>query len=292
VSRWWEKGVRRGKERIEGVRARLLRRPFIRFVYNVIRALGRDYAGIMAAGLSYYAFLSLFPLTIGLISILGFLLPSKNVYTVIFNFLSQNIPASTDVLQSAIRDIIQMRGTLGVISIIGLLVGGSGVLSAISLAINRAWGLFPRPIYIRKPQEIAMVLAIGLIILLLLGLTTGLSFLSSIALPGVSILQFFLARAISFVLVLAIFLLLYRFIPNTRVHWRDIWRGTLITGIIFQLALYGFTYYLQNFASYQMIYGPLSSLVVILVWIYISSFLLILGAEINAVYNERFQPRR
>jgi len=283
VKRWVGWGKR--------VRDRLFQHAFVRFSYNVAQTLGKDYVGIMAAGISYYAFLSIFPLLVGLIAILGFLLPSESIYDIIFNFLQQNVPISTDFIESTIRNIIDLRGTLGLIGIGGLIFGGTAVLSAISLAVNRAWNLWPRPIWIRKPQEFVMVLVIGVIILLLLGISTGLSFLDNIALPGIGLLQYALFRLISFLLVLAIFLLLYKFIPNTQVRWSDIWRGALLGAIMFELALFGFTVFLRYFATYDIIYGSLASIVIILIWIYISSFILILCAEINSVYNRMFRQR-
>lgn len=273
------------------VRVRLFQFTFVRFAYNVAQTLGRDYVGIMAAGLSYYAFLSLFPLVVGLISILGFLLPSESISQIIFNFLEQNIPTSTDILESNIRSIVELRGTLGLISIAGLLFGGTAVFSAISLAVNRAWDLWPRPFYLRKPQEIAMILSIGLVILLLLGLSTGLSILGDFNLPGFNILMPILTRLLSFVLIMATFLLLYKFTPSAPIRWRDIWRGALLGAIMFQIALFGFAFFIRNFSGYNLIYGSLTSTVVILIWIYISSFILILCAEINAVYYQMFTKK-
>jgi membrane protein len=281
--RLWEWGNR--------VRIRLFQFTFVRFAYNVAQTMGRDYVGIMAAGVSYYTFLSLFPLVIGLISILGFLLPSESIYEIIFTFLEQNIPTSTEVLETNIRRIVELRGPLGLISIAGLFFAGTAVFSAVSVTVNRAWGLFPRSFFIRKPQEIAMILSIGLIIILLLGLSTGLSLLGNLDLPAFGIFEAILPRALSFVLITAIFLLLYKFTPSAPVRWRDIWRGALLGAIMFQAALFGFAFFIQNFSSYSLIYGSLTSIVVILIWIYISSFILILCAEINAVYYQMFTQK-
>jgi membrane protein len=96
---------------------------------------------------------------------------------------------------------------------------------------------------------------------------------------------------VTFMLIAAVFLLLYKFIPNTKVYWADIWRGAILGAIMFQFALFGFTFFLQNFSAYNLIYGSLTSLVVLLIWIYISSFILILCAEINTVYNRMFRKR-
>jgi len=285
---WFKGFIKRGVEWGGNVWNRLYRFTFVRFAYNVAQTLGKDYVGIMAAGLAYYAFLSLFPLIVGLISILGFLLPSEEIYEVIFNFLERNVPVSTDFIESNIRSIVNLRGTLGIISIFGLIFGGTAVLSAISLAVNRAWNLWPRPIWIRKPEEFLMVLAIAVMVVLLFGISTGLSILGDQNIPGVGFIQFALSRIAPFILILSVILLLYKFIPSSSIRWRDIWRGAVIAAVMFQLALYGFSFFLNNFGAYELIYGSLASLVVTLIWIYISSFILIIGAEINAVYFNMF----
>lgn len=286
---WLKIFISRRKEQAKRIQESLFRLTLVQFSYNVAKTLGRDYVGIMAAGLSYYAFLSLFPLISGLIAILGFLLPSESIYQIIVDVLRQNIPASTEIIESTIMSVIELRGQLGLIGIVGLLFGGTAVFSAMSLAINRAWNLFPRSFIFRKPIEIAMVLFVGLIIILLFGISTALSLLGTVAVPGIGMFLSVLARIISFLFTLVIFLLIYKYIPNFRVYWGDIWRGALLGAVMFQLALFAFTYFLNNFAAYELIYGSLASLIAILIWIYISSFILILCAEINVVYNSMFR---
>lgn len=134
-----------------------------------------------------------------------------------------------------------------------------------------------------------MILAMGLMVLVLLGIATFLSYLDTLSLPGITVIEYLLSKLVSFALLMSIFLLLYKFTPRKTIYWRDIWLGSLIGAIAFQIALVGFTIFIRRFADYQLVYGSLASLVVILVWIYISSFILIICAEINSVHYSMFR---
>ena len=83
----------------------------------------------------------------------------------------------------------------------------------------------------------------------------------------------------------AVFLLLYKLIPNTRTYWRDIWPGALLAAVLFEIARALFIFYINNYANYQLIYGSIASIIVLLVWIYYSAFIMILGAEFAFQYG-------
>jgi membrane protein len=273
------------RENIEKIQVRLERIPFVRFVLEVIKALGKDDAGIMAAGLSYYAFLSLFPLILGMVSVLGFFLPSEKVQEAVFEFLRQGIPVSTEVLEENIQYVIQIRSALGLVGIFGLLLGSFGIFSAVRRVVNRAWGVRPRPIHLSKPLEMAMLLGTGLLMILFFFISSGLSLLNQLLpfFPGGILLVF--THGVLFIITLGVLLLVYRYLPNTRVYWRDVWLGALIVAIMYHIVLFLFSIYVEHFTNYQIIYGSIGALIAILVWIYYSAFLFVLGAEINWVYS-------
>jgi membrane protein len=277
--------VRFFQERVDKIRARLDRIPVVHFATEVMRALGKDDAGIMAAGLSYYTFLSLFPLILGMISILGFFLPSEKVQSAVFDFLQENIPVSIEILRDNIQYVIQIRGALGLVGIIGLLIGALGIFSAVSRVVNRAWNVRPRPLHLSKPLEFAMLVGSGILLVILFLISSGISLLNQV-LPfihgGVVIL---LTQGISFCATFGVLLLIYRFIPNTKVYWSDVWRGALLVAILFHAVLFGFSLYVQNFTDYQVVYGSIGAIIAILVWIYYSAFIVIVGAEFNYVFS-------
>jgi membrane protein len=108
-----------------------------------------------------------------------------------------------------------------------------------------------------------------------------------LALPGiVSFLELSVGqlslRTLSWVMTFGIFLLIYRFVPNYKTHWRYIWPGALIAAVLFELGKSGFIWYLREFANYTQVYGSLTSAIVLLLWAYISSPILILGAQVSS----------
>jgi membrane protein len=84
--------------------------------------------------------------------------------------------------------------------------------------------------------------------------------------------------------------LLYKFVPNTKTHWRSVWPGALLAAALFELARTLFIFYLDNFANYQLIYGSITSIIILLIWIYYSAFIMILGAEFTFQYSRMHYP--
>ena len=162
------------------------------------------------------------------------------------------------------------------------------MFSAISLAINRAWDISRyRPFFTRKARELGMALSTGILFLLSLGASAILSILRGLF--GLPVAQLIIveagSRLVAFLLILTVFLLLYKFIPNTRTRWRYVWPGALLAAILFEIAKTLFMFYLENFANYQLIYGSITSIIGLLIWIFYSAFIMILGAEFTYQYG-------
>src|SRR5512139_1732629 len=103
---------------------RIFRNGLVKFIMRVMGEYGDDDGGTMAAGVSFYIFLSLFPLILGAIGLLGFFIASSNIEDQLFTFFRNNIPGATDVLQNNIEKVISLRGTLGIVGVLGLLWSG------------------------------------------------------------------------------------------------------------------------------------------------------------------------
>jgi membrane protein len=256
----------------------------VKFSFTLAHILGQHDLSNMAASISYFAFLSLFPLILALIAVFGLILPSETVQQQMIDFFAQYLPGSVSVIQSNIPDIIRFRSAFGTAGIIGLFWSGTGVFSAVSRGINRAWNIkYEHPFYIRKPRELGMILGTGILFLLSLGTSAALSFISGLNLPVpaglVNLATIFLAFSFSFV----IFILLYKVAPLSWISWRYVWPGALLAALLFEIAKTLFIFYLNHYNSYNNIYGPLASVIVLLVWIYYSAFILLLGAEFGSL---------
>ena len=277
---------RRVSDRFQRIRARLLAIPAVKLVVRTVQELGADDASHMAAGVAYYAILSLFPLMLGLLAVFGLFLPSETIQEELFDFFERNLPGATDVLKQNIEDVIRLRGAVGVVSLVLLFWSASAMFGAISRAINRAWDIHrDRPFHIRKLRDITMALGTGILFALSVGATSALSILPSTDLPVLGAAANVGTRLFAFLPSLAIFLLLYKFIPNTKTYWRFVWPGALLAAILFEVAKSSFVLYLDRFANYEQVYGSVGSVIALLVWIYFSAFILILGAEFSAEYG-------
>jgi membrane protein len=271
--------------RLQGNVRRLGERPAISFVINIIKELGEDGAGDMAGSIAYYAILSIFPLLLGVIALLGLFLPSETVQDQVFDFANQYLPGSNEFVKNNIDRIIEFRNSLGLFALFGLFWTGSAIFGAIGRVINRAWGIYKyRPFYIRKLRDIMLALGTSIIFFLSMASTVFASLIPVIDLPVLELLGAIAGWTAGVAFIFTAFLLLYKFMPNTKTSWRYVWPAAVFSTLLFEIATTAFTFYLTNFASYDIVYGSVAVVIILLVWIYISAFIIILGAEFASEY--------
>lgn len=249
----------------------------------------------LAAGVAYYALLSLFPLLLGLLSIGGILLSSEGMHLGLIDFITDNLPGSQVFVEQNIGEVVEFRGIVGIGAIIGFLWTASIGFGAVARSVNRAWGIRNnRPFYVAKPLHVLMALAVGVLFLVS---TSATSVIEVITDPerdlGIPIQAFFLKLGLGHLLLrivpwginIFIFLMIYRFAPNCKTYWRYIWPGALVAAVLFEISKGLFLWYLDNVAIYNQVYGSVASVIVLLFWIYVSAMILILGAEIGAEHS-------
>ena len=276
------------KANLQKTKAYLLKGSVVQLIARTAEESGNHDAGQRAAGVAYYAIISIFPLLLGLIAVFGFFLPSLNLQDQLLKFVGNNIPGATDILKDNIANVIKLRGVMSILSIVILFWSASALFSSISLAINRAWNVIRhRNFFIRKASELGMVFGTGILFLLSLGASSIITIMHGVLnLPTTSLVIVYISTKLAaFLLIFLVFLLLYKFIPNTKTYWRGVWPGALLVALLFELARTLFIFYLDNIANYQLIYGSITSIIVLLVWIYYSSLIMILGAEFTFQYS-------
>ncbi len=270
-----------------------LKFPPIMLVYRTVQEMKHDDATHMAAGVAYYSILSLFPLTIGILAVFSPLLPSDTVESALLDFLRTYLPGSDDAFRENLEATGGVRGAIGLVSVLGMFWSASAIFGAISKAVNRAWDVHEdRPFYIDKVRHIAMAFSVGLLFLLSVSTTTLLQFVDDIVGQNGGVMQVLeqdtvntVARVLPFLFSLSIFLLIYKYVPNTTTYWRYIWPGALLAALAFEVSKGFFILYLDNFADFERVYGSLGSVVVLLLWTYVSSLTLIIGAEFTSEYE-------
>ena len=254
-----------------------------------------DDATHLAAGVAYYAMFSLFPLLLGFLAVAGLVLTSEGVEQNFLDFVTENLPGSEQIVKDNVGQVVRVRGLVGIAAFIGLLWMASAVFGAINRAVNRAWKIRrDAPFYIAKPRQMVMALGVGVLFLLSTSATSAIQVLSDpnreLDLPGQGFLLglglgHLALRLVPWVMTLLIFLLVYRYLPNCKTYWRNIWPGAVVAAVLFEVGKSLFVWYLNNIATYDRVYGSLTSVMALLFWIYISALILILGAEISSEYG-------
>ncbi|MEE9323987.1 MAG: YihY/virulence factor BrkB family protein [Dehalococcoidia bacterium] len=262
-------------------------------VKRTIKEYGDDDCTHMAAGIAYYGVFSLFPLLLAGIFILSLLLESSTIQEEVLKFASDNFPVSATLITDNIDGAKDVRGFLGPIAVIGLLWSGSAVFGVINRSVNRAWDIEQkRPFFLQQVRRLAMAFTIGILFLLSLGVSSGLAILrdTSSSVAGFGFLQNNAVWEIMGSLLPALFsftafALIYRFIPNTKVYWYEVWPGALFATILYEAGKFVFIWYVGNVASLDRIYGSVASVLVLFLWAYVSANILLLGAEVSSEYG-------
>lgn len=268
--------------KVEQARARLIRIPFFAFLNEVIEGMGNDGASEVVGAIAYYAILSLFPLLLGVISVLGYFLPSASVQDQIFQFVETNLPAAKDILRLNIEGIINVRGVLGIFSIVALFWSAGAMFSAINRGVNRAWGLNVRhPLHIRKLREVSMSLGACVFFYVAITATAVLATFGA----GGGIIGGLALNLFEFLLVFFIFFILYKTSPVTKTHWRFVWPGALFATAAFALARVFMDIYFSRFSNLELVYGTIGSIIFLMIFVYYLAFTLIMGAEISSEYS-------
>ena len=265
-------------------------RFFIQLAFGAGTSLGKRYAGDMAASIAYYAILSVFPLLLGMIALLGIFLPQQIVQEQIFSFFTEYLPDSLDLIETNINQIIAARGTLGVVSAVGVLWAGSMIFGSINRVINQVWGISQlNPLWLRKPRDIGMALVVGLFLFLSIMVSLQLSSLPITGFPVTGPLIDAINRGAAFLLAFVAFLALYKLMPNTKTYWRYVWPGALGAAVAFVATMGIFIFFVDKIADWELIYGQIGSVIGFLILVYISAFILIIGAGVSAEYSRMKQ---
>lgn len=269
------------------------------FMKEAVKEFFIDNCTQLAAAVSFFLLFSLFPLALVAISVTGFILQSPATQLAVIAGIGNLLPVSGDFITNTMKGVADARGTIGIVAIIGLLVGGLSVFYSVSKALNAAWGIRqPRTFLRERLVDFCMMVGAGLLLLISISLTAGFSVVGQLNFPAWG--SMFLTNVlfwhclvflISAVLTFVVFLFLYRFVPNTPVRWRDIWGGALAAAICFEATKFFFLWFVGNFGRYNLIYGPIGALIALLMWTYVSAVIFLFCAKLTSVYaRQRGHP--
>ena len=249
-----------------------------------------------AAGVAYWTLFSLFPLALAGISVLGFLYPTPDAQDSIVEGIIEIVPVSQSYLAGLVQTVTESRGTLGTLAALGLLWTGTAVFSAIRKGINHAWHI-GRPHYflLERAIDLVMLLGVALLVFVHVLLVTDLFGVATLASDasraGYSVVIKVFFELVALSVTFGAFILLYKYVPNRSVVWGDIWHEAIVGAVLFQGVRLGFTWFISNFNSFNLVYGSLGALMAVLVWAYLSTMAIMLGAQLAYTYSGVFGSR-
>jgi membrane protein len=252
-----------------------------------------------AASIAYYALLSLFPFLLLVISLLGAVTADDADRVSVLSFVFRYFPTQLDFVTGQLDALRAARLQLGIAGSLALIWGSLGVFGAVTSAVNEAWGVEKqRSFWKHRLVSFLMLVAAGgvmMIALLLVSLiqmaqaTWFGAMLTSFA--WLTTLQSFAIRNLATMLLVIGVGLVFYFIPNAKIRFRDVWVGALLTGLLWRLAFQGFAWYIRMNSGLQMIHGSVAAVIVFLLWVYVSAIILMYGVEFTAAYA-RLRRRR
>lgn len=257
----------------------------VQLVIETVRQTIRDDVTLMAAGVAYYAVLSLFPLTLLLLAVLRLFSSAESSRQNLESFFSIYVPDSGAFVDQITGQAVGVTSLLGAIGFVGILWSGTAMISALTKAVNRAFGIHrDLPFYRDKPLSILLGMGVMLAFAASLFGTAAIEALSRLDIPVIGRLTWVqvVARLLPYAVTAATFGLVYKLLPQTITRWKDVVPVALLGAVFFQLAQVFFVFYLHRFGRFE-IYGSMSLLVVTMVWCYYSAIVVLVGAEVVAI---------
>jgi membrane protein len=266
--------------------------PFVeRIAERSVREFFAHQCPHLAASISFRVLFALFPLAIVAAAGFGLVVHTAGVQSDVIDAIVNNVPLSAsgkDQLRDLLRGATGGASALGFFAIVGLLWAASGLMAAIRVALNRAWDVSdPRPPLQGKGLDLLLVFAASLLFVLSFGLTVATRFVERYATSvvdalgigrGVSAAMF--GIAVPFVLAFSATLFLYWVVPAGKVFLRDLLPAALLVALVWAVLQIAFAIYLEHFGRYNAVYGSLGAIVAFLVFVYVSSNVFLLGAEV------------
>jgi membrane protein len=267
-------------------------------VKTTFRDFNRDKCGNLAAALSYYTIFSLAPMLIIVIAVTSLVFGDKAVTGEIYNQIKGMVgPESALSLQRMIES-AHKPGEGVVATIVGiatLLMGATAVFTHIQDSLNVIWGVRPKPkkavlkMLRDRVLSFGMILGVGFLLLVSLVLNAALAVLSGyIGGKGVMPVVFLwiIENLLSLTVTTVLFGMIFKFLPDARIAWRDVRVGAAATAVLFAIGKVLIGLYLGN-GNVVSAYGAAGAIVVIILWVNYSSLILFFGAEFTRVYSTR-----
>ncbi len=258
-----------------------------------------DDASQLAAALSYYTAVSVAPLLVLIVVIVGLFLGEELAESQLLTQLRGAIgPEGALFLQTALENADQptLASIAGILSSLTLLWSATNVFGQLQNSLNTIWDVEKKSSgglwNTIRTRFLSFTLVLGIAFLLLVSLVISAALTTFIEwgngiLPGMDWLWQVVNLVVSFGVVVLLFAAIYKVLPDVQIAWRTVWLGATVTALLFTLGKFILSWYLANAGS---TYGAIGSLVVFLLWVYYSAQILFFGAEFTQVYARHYAP--
>lgn len=272
------------------------------FLKQVFTNFSEDECPQMAASLAYYTIFALPPLLVIVLNVAGFVLDPGEVQ----GHLSRELTTlmgqqNAETVQGLVERASQHEGSIisTILGVIALLFGATGGVAQLQAALNKAWEVQPDPdrstiklFLLKRVFSFGLILILAFLLLVSLSVSAMISAMGSylthllpenFSAPLLEVINFL----VSLVVIGFLFACLFKYLPDAKIAWKDVGVGALATTILFLIGKSALGIYLGN-SGVADTYGAAGSLVLILVWIYYNSMIVLLGAEFTEVWADRY----
>jgi membrane protein len=264
----------------------------LRLLGSAFAKFWRDEGLFLASGIAFQVLLCLIPFTLLVFSFAGsYLFSHERVMEQFGRYLEQAAPTLDAHLRQDLLEIVDHRGTTGIVGTVGLLWIATAIFGWLRMALNRIFEV-PRARGALHGMgiDLAMIVLVGAAFLASIVVTAVIEYLRHAPALFPAVREQLLSAAsvylVPFLVVLLVCFLIYYLVPNQQVGARSAAWGALFTGVLWEAAKHLFAWYVSASGSYSLVYGSLSALAALLVWTYYSAAVLLLGAEVAALLEK------
>lgn len=245
-----------------------------------------------AASIAYYALLSLFPFILLMLSLLGSVTADLADRDKVVAFAFEYFPRQFEFITGQLDAFRASTVQLGIGGFLALTWASLGFFNAVTSAVNHAWGVDQQRSFLKhRLVGFLMLLSAGGVLLLAIVIMSAAKVAQSAWFGQLDydlpLLEWFSGVAgnqLATALLVCCVALVFYFIPNTKVRFRDVWPGAIVVGLLWRGALSAFSWYARDLARWNVIHGSVATVVVFLLWIYVCAVILLYGVEMTAVY--------
>ena len=274
--------------------------PQLGVLYVAADRFGTQQLPTFAAAISFQTLVSLFPLIGFLTAIAAFVVEPEVLVQLVAEQSEDLAPGAEAFLESTLPSMAAVRESVGVISLVALLWTGSNLFGALRRGLDAATGATRRRTFVQgRTLDLAIAMLTGVLLAVSVSVTAVLTFLQHSELLGgdsplawLGWLLRWLGVLLPILFATGVFGLMYRLVPAERLGWRAALAGGLLGAVGFEIGKNGFVWYTANFGSFNAIYGPIATIVLLLIWLYFSSMIFLAGAAFGSAVSAAMDPRK